>query len=442
MNFIDKVRVYVSAGDGGDGCLSFRREKFMEFGGPNGGDGGKGGDVWLEAAQQFSTLLDQAHRPHIKGHPGENGKGGNKTGVGGVDIVVYVPVGTVVCKHGVLVADLHKAGERYLAAQGGRGGRGNLSFKTQKNTAPRVCEKGAPGEKITLDLELKLIADVGLVGYPNAGKSSLLARLSAARPKVADYPFTTLSPNLGVASHKGVHFVVADIPGLIEGAHAGKGLGADFLRHIERTRFLVHLVDPMGFSGVDAVSGVSKIEAELVGFSRKLALKRRLLVVNKMDLPEGEAVLKRLRAKYRARKPFGISAATGQGLSELLDRVLLELSNSPAAEPFAPVGRDERIVRVEKGFDVRPLGGGRYELSGSFVERASAMLETSLPEAVDRFQRSLRKIGVDRALKRAGIENGDLVRCGSFEFEWKDGPYKRLPRVHSKRTRIGVGKTK
>jgi GTPase len=441
MNFIDKVRVFIAAGEGGDGCLSFLREKYMEFGGPNGGDGGNGGDVWLEASSRLTTLLDLKHRPHIEGQSGGNGKGSNKTGLYGEPIVIPVPAGTVVYKDGVLVADLHKVGQRYLAAKGGRGGRGNLSFKTRFNTAPRLIEKGAPGETVTLDLELKLIADIGLVGFPNAGKSSLLARVSAAKPKIANYPFTTLSPNLGVASHKHVHFVVADIPGLIEGAHQGKGLGADFLRHIERTRVLVHLVDPQGFGAVDAVKGVAKIESELIGFSRKLALKPRVLVVNKLDLPEGDAALKKLRAKYRSRKILGISAATGQGVTELLDRLLLELSKTETTEAFEPVARDERLVRIERGFDVRPLGGGRFELSGSFVERASAMLDATLPEAVDRFQRSLRRIGVDRALKRIGIKSGDIVRCGEFEFEWKDSPYKRLPHIKKdKRTRIGVGK--
>lgn len=443
MSFIDKARIFVSAGDGGNGCLSFLREKFMEFGGPNGADGGKGGDVYLEANAHFTTLLDVARRPHVAGRPGAHGKGGDKTGETGADVVVAVPVGTVVYKDGALVADLAKAGERYLAAHGGRGGRGNLSFKTRFNTAPRLCEKGAPGEKVTLELELKLLADVGFVGFPNAGKSSLLARISAARPKVADYPFTTLSPNLGVAEHKGVSFVAADIPGLIEGAKQGRGLGTEFLKHVERTRVLVHLVDPMGFGGVDPVAGVKVIEGEVKGFSPRMSSKERILAVNKMDLPEGPDALKKLRAKYRARKPLGISAATGEGVDVLLDRIIEALSRHKGPETYeeeAALMR-ERQVKVEQGFRVENLGGGAFKLSGDYVERAAAMLDPSLPEAVDRFQRTLKKIGVDKALRRAGIGEGDEVCCGSYQFEWSDEPYRPLPRLRRahKRTRIGVG---
>jgi len=441
MSFIDKVRVYLKAGDGGNGCLSFLREKYMEFGGPNGADGGKGGDVYFEANPHFTTLLDLARRPHIEGQPGVHGKGGDKTGMAGEDTVIPVPVGTVVYRDGVLVADLHKVGQRFLAAQGGRGGRGNLSFKSRFNTAPRIYEKGAPGEAVTYHLELKLIADVGFVGFPNAGKSSLLSVISAARPKVADYPFTTLSPHLGVASHKGVSFVAADIPGLIEGAHAGKGLGLEFLRHVERTRLLVHLVDPTGYMGTDAVSGVKVIEEELKRFSSRLFNKPRILVVSKMDLPEGEATLKKLKAKYKKRGVLGISSATGQGMSALLDRVIQELSRA-AAEPqhFEQIAAS-REIKVDTGFKVEPMGGGLFQLRGQFVERASAMLDATLPEAMDRFQRTLKKIGVDKALKRAGIEAGDMVRCGSFEFEWSDEPYKEIRRLRRrhKRTRIGVG---
>jgi len=412
----------------------------MEFGGPNGADGGKGGDVYLEAAAGLTTLLDAANRPHVDGRAGSHGKGGFKKGDSGDDVVVRVPAGTVVYKDGALAADLRRPGQRCLAAAGGRGGRGNASFKTRLNSAPRLCEKGAPGERVTLDLELKLIADVGLVGFPNAGKSSLLARVSAARPKVADYPFTTLSPNLGVVAHKGASFVVADIPGLIEGAHAGKGLGAEFLRHVERTRVLVHLIDPAGFASHGPLEGVGVVEGELKSFSRRLAEKTRLLAVNKLDLPGASEVFRRVKAR-RPRRTFGISAATGQGVSALLDRLLLELSRSPASGDGEDVALAARRVRVAPGFAVSPLGGGRFRLTGAFVERAAAMLDETLPEAVDRFQRALKRIGVDRALKRAGIRDGDSVGCGEFEFEWSDEPYRALPRLRrDKRTRIGVGK--
>ncbi|MBI4376105.1 MAG: GTPase ObgE [Elusimicrobia bacterium] len=442
MNFIDKVRVFLSAGEGGDGCLSFHREKFIEFGGPDGADGGKGGHIYLEASPHLTTLLELSLRPHIKGNDGENGKGNNKVGRDGGDIVIPVPMGTSVYHEGRLLVDMSRPGQRYLAAQGGRGGRGNLSFKSRLNTAPRICEKGAPGDSLTLELELKLLADVGLVGFPNAGKSSLLARLSHARPKIAEYPFTTISPNLGVAAHKGVSFVIADIPGLIEGAHRGKGLGADFLRHVERTRVLVHLIDPAGFADKNPVDGVKVIEAELKSFNPRLAQKPRILAVNKMDLPLAHEALRKVRARYRAREIFPISAATGEGLSELLDRVILELSRHPVPwqEPNAP---PERFVKVEQGFRVQRIGAGLFELKGPFVERAAAMLKADLPEAVERFQKSLKRIGVDKALRQAGIGEGDMVRCGALEFEWTDKPYRSLPRLrHHRRTRIGVGRPK
>ncbi|OGR84898.1 MAG: hypothetical protein A3J74_04220 [Elusimicrobia bacterium RIFCSPHIGHO2_02_FULL_57_9] len=440
MNFIDKVRIFVTGGDGGNGCLAFLREKFMEFGGPNGGDGGKGGDVYLVASPHLSTLLDLSLRPHIEGKPGNHGKGSDKTGSAGSDMVVLVPVGTVVYKDGCPEVDLARAGARYLAARGGRGGRGNLSFKTRLNTAPRLAEKGEPGERVALDLQLKLIADVGLVGFPNAGKSSLLARISQARPKVADYPFTTLAPNLGVASHKGIHFVVADIPGIIAGAHRGKGLGMEFLRHVERARVLVHLIDPAGYGNQSLLEGIKAIEAELKAFSSRLAVKPRILVLNKMDLPESADALKQLKARQRARRPLGISAATGAGVSALLDRIILELSRRPVADTLAPAPFGQ-VARVDTGFRVEPLGGGRFELKGRFVERAAAMLDSSLPEALDRFQKTLKRIGVDKALRLAAVQEGDFVRCGVMEFEWSDQPYRSLPRARrNKRTRIGVGR--
>ena len=440
MNFIDKVRVYVSAGNGGDGSLSFRHLKFLEFGGPNGGDGGKGGDVWFQAASRLTTLMDLHFRPHVEAGRGGHGKGSNKTGDDGGDATILVPVGTVVYKDGALVADLHKDGQRWLAAEGGRGGRGNNSFKTRFNTAPRVAEKGAPGMKATLTLELKLLADVGLVGFPNAGKSSFLARVSAAKPKVANYPFTTLSPNLGVAYHKHVSFVVADLPGLIEGAAEGKGLGTKFLRHVERTRVLVHLVDPLGYMGEDPITGIKTIENELKTFNEKLAKKPKILVVNKMDLPEGEAVFKALKKKYKDRV-MAASVATGDGLGAILDRVITELSKHDGPIHFEDKVAGEALHKVEQGFTVENLGGGVFTLRGKYVERVSAMLDVSLPEAIQRYQGTLKRIGVDRTLKKAGIKAGDKVRCGAFEFTWSDAPHKRLPAKRGdKRTRIGVGK--
>jgi GTP-binding protein len=441
VEFIDKVRLFITAGSGGDGCLSFHREKFIEFGGPDGGDGGRGGSVYLEASPQLTTLLELARKPHLRGSAGMPGKGKGKTGLSAEDTIVYVPAGTMIFRDGMLLADLAEPGQRVLAAQGGRGGRGNLSFKSRRVITPRLCERGEPGEKSELTVELKLLADVGLVGFPNAGKSSLLARISNARPKVADYPFTTLTPNLGVVEHKATSFVAADIPGLIEGAHAGKGLGTEFLRHIERTRVLVHLVDPQGFGGRDPLPGIKDIEHELKEFSSRLAAKPRLLAVNKIDLPGGREVLRAVKARF-PRRTFGISAATGEGVSSLLDHVIRELSHLPPGPLVFPTPASEgRALRMDSGFRARSLGGGRFVLEGRFVLRAAAMLEASLPEAVERFQTALKRIGVDKALKRLGIQGGDLVRCGDFEFEWTDEARRPLPRLKGdRRTRIGVGK--
>ncbi len=439
MNFIDKVKVYVAAGDGGDGCLSFKHEKYMEWGGPNGGDGGRGGDVWFVAASRLTTLMDLHFRPHVTAGRGGHGKGSHKHGHKGDDVEIPVPVGTLIYRDGMLVADLHKDGQRWRAGEGGRGGRGNWSFKTRLNNAPRLAEKGGPGERITLDMELKLLADVGLVGYPNAGKSSFVSRVSNARPKIANYPFTTLSPNLGVAYHKHVSFVVADLPGLIEGAADGKGLGVKFLKHTERCRLLIHLIDPAGYMGEDPEAGIKTIEKELKKFSPKLATKQKLLVLNKMDLPDSAEVLKKLKKKHKG--ILAISVATGDGVDALLDKVIAELAKHDGPIHFAEKTVDDSIHKVEQGFTVENQGGGSFILRGKFVERASAMLDVSLPEAINRYQHTLKRIGVDRALKKAGVQNGDRVRCGEFEFEWSNAPLKRITAKRGDgRTRIGIGK--
>ncbi len=438
MSFVDTVRVFSSGGMGGDGCLSFLREKYRPYGGPDGGDGGRGGDVIFEASPAVTTLLELARRPHLAAKEGGHGLGSGKSGEKAPDLIVPVPVGTLIKKGGAALADLREPGQRFLAARGGRGGRGNLSFKTRFNTAPRLCEKGAPGEKTTLDLELKLIADVGLVGFPNAGKSSLLARSSAARPKIADYPFTTLSPNLGVVEHKGKSFVMADIPGLIEGAHAGKGLGAEFLRHVERTRVLIHLVDPAGYGAVDALASVKAIENELKAFSPALASKPRILAVNKTDLQDAVETVRKLSRRYRARRLSAISAATGEGLSDLFDRVILELSR--AKLPDSALKRKGAPLRavLTAGFSVARAAGG-FEIRGPAVERMAAMLRSDLPEAVSRFQKELKRIGVDKALAKAGVEEGDEVRCGSLAFEWSfRDPEIYRPARRRRRLRLGT----
>ena len=438
MNFIDRARFFLEGGRGGDGCLAFRREKYVAYGGPIGGDGGNGGDIILKASLRLTTLFDLSRQTHIYGNPGGHGKGSNKAGKDGEPITIEVPVGTLVYKDNILVADLNLPDKTYLAAKGGRGGRGNLSFKTQWMTAPRIRERGAPGESAHFELELKLLADVGLVGFPNAGKSSLLAHLSKARPKIADYPFTTLSPNLGVVVHKGVSFVLADIPGLIEGAHEGKGLGFDFLRHIERTRVLIHLVDPQGFEPYSPAEGITLIEKELNSYSASLKKKPRLLAVNKMDLPQSAEVFKKLKKRFSKREIFPISAATGEGLKPLLDSLIKILSKTPPPI-FKTTEESEARLEIQKGFEIEPLGNGIFNLKGASIERAAAMLDFELPEAVMRFQAMLKRIGVDRALRAAHVRDGNEIRCGKVSFEWSGETPKPLPKLSRDRpTKLGI----
>jgi GTP-binding protein len=438
MSFIDKLHLFIEAGNGGDGCLAFRREKYVAYGGPIGGDGGDGGDIIFKASLRLTTLFDLARQAHIQGNPGGHGKGSNKAGKNGEPVTIEVPVGTLFYNNRVLVADLDTPGSVYVAAHGGRGGRGNLSFKNQWTTAPRIREKGGPGETLRLELELKLLADVGLIGFPNAGKSSLLARLSKARPKIADYPFTTLSPNLGVAVHKGVSFVLADIPGLIEGAHEGKGLGFDFLRHIERTRILIHLIDPQGFDGHSPAEGISLIEQELDSYGVELSKKPKILALNKMDLPEAPKALKAVRARYRKRAIFGISAATGEGLEPLLNAIIENLAKTPLIASKMKLKEDSEL-HIAQGFEIEAVGGGVFNLKGASVERAASMLDQGLPEAVLRFQNMLKRIGVDRALRQANIRDGNEVSCGPVNFEWSDDAPRPLPKLsRDRRTRLGM----
>ncbi len=323
--FIDEAKIRVKAGDGGNGCMAFRREKFVPRGGPSGGDGGKGGDVVMESSECHNTLVHFRFNPEYKAERGRHGEGSNKTGRDGADVVLKVPVGTIVYddETGEKVFDFSAADQRMIIACGGRGGRGNAQFATSTHQAPRECEPGRPGEEHVYRLELKLLADVGLVGYPNVGKSTLISRISAARPKIADYPFTTLEPNLGVVvvgdAKNEISFVVADIPGLIEGAHTGSGLGTQFLRHIERTRLLVHLVDVSDSSGrPDVVKDVEVILSELASFGAGLETKPMIMVASKMDVAHKDkvAALKRYCKKHKL-KLYEISAVTGKGIEEL-----------------------------------------------------------------------------------------------------------------------------
>jgi len=415
--FIDKAKIFVSAGSGGNGCLSFRREKFIPWGGPNGGNGGRGGDVYLVADFHFRTLLDLALKPHCKADNGMPGQGSDKQGRSGEDLFIKVPLGTVVHIGSKVVADLTRQDEQYLVAHGGRGGRGNAAFKSSRNTAPRIAEKGEPGEEITVELELKLIAEVGVIGLPNAGKSTLLSRLTSAHPKIASYPFTTLTPNLGVAAYQDFQFVIADIPGLIEGAHEGKGLGHEFLRHVERTKVLVHLVDASGFDGSTPEKDMETVKKELKAYSPALARKPQIIVLTKMDLLASPAtVLARFKKKVKkGDQILMISAVTNKGLDVLLRTIVKTLQAIPQElpPPQAPLHVIlEPDARVERDGEV-------FVVTGKKIERFAAMTDFNLPEASHRFQNLLKKLGVERLLKDSGACTGDPVRIGKEEFSFE-----------------------
>jgi len=433
--FYDTAKIWVKAGDGGNGAVAFRREKYVPFGGPSGGDGGDGGSVILVADEGLRTLVDFRYQRHYRAGRGEHGRGKDQHGARGEDLRLRVPVGTVVknAETRQVLADLIYPGQEAVVARGGRGGRGNARFVTSTRRAPDFAEKGEPGEELWLELELKLLADVGLVGFPNAGKSTLISRISAARPKIANYPFTTLEPHLGVVRvSEGRSFVVADIPGLIEGAHRGAGLGHQFLRHIERTRLLLHVVDAAGTEGRDPVEDVKVINRELALFDPSLADKPQILVANKIDLPEAKEHLQRLRAAYEAEMYiFPISALTGEGVGALIARTgeLLEQIEAtllpPAGEDKlwseeppkrgAAIGKrdaEKRQIRIERDEQ------GVIVVSGPLIERLYRRTDFLRESSVRRFQHFMKSIGVDDALREFGVRTGDTVRIGDQEFEW------------------------
>ncbi|AKL98709.1 GTPase ObgE [Endomicrobium proavitum] len=418
--FIDKATIHLTAGRGGDGNISFRREKYVPLGGPSGGNGGKGGDIYFEGDPHKTTLLDLSYRPKFKAEDGQKGGTSDKYGRYGEDLIIKVPTGTLVFKNGELFADIKIAGERVLMAKGGRGGRGNASFKTQKYTAPRIGEKGEPGETADIQLELRLIADVGFVGLPNAGKSTLLAKISAAKPKIADYPFTTLAPNLGVVDFKGRHFVAADIPGIIEGAHEGKGLGFEFLRHIRRTKVLIHLIDVGGFDGSDPYANYKVINNELKKYSKYLSKKHIIIAFNKIDLPDAQKHIKKIAKHLKTKKFFKISAATGEGLDKLLSEVLKMLDKPLKFNP------EEEIETIpvkkyiyEPEFKVEKDEDGVFVVTGKKVETLTAMTTFGEDDSLRRYQNILKKMGLDAELENQGVKPGDTIRIGGFEFSYE-----------------------
>lgn len=448
--FIDKVRIFVKGGDGGAGCMSFRREAHVPKGGPDGGDGGHGGNVVLKADSSISSLIDYRFKHHFKAQRGTHGKGSRMHGARGEDLILRVPVGTQVREYneeskqtGELIADLTRDGECITVAQGGMGGRGNIHFVTSTRRAPAFAELGEPAGERWIELEMKLMADAALVGMPSAGKSSLIAKMSAARPKIADYPFTTLVPNLGVARSGDYSFVAADVPGLIEGAHEGKGLGHEFLRHIERTALIVHVVDLTGdWEGRDPLSDYEIINNELALYAEELAVRPRIVVANKIDVDGTEEPLQRLAERVRqdsikaAGSEFGespidpklycISALTGEGVDSLKAAIaskvheLREAAREAASEEVQYQHVWElRRQEAEKRFTVRCLSEGIFRVEGVSVERMVVQTDWENEEAILFLQHRLKKIGVEQALEDAGAVDGDEIRIvgRAFEFE-------------------------
>jgi GTP-binding protein len=423
MHFVDEAVIHVKAGNGGNGCVAFRREKFVPRGGPAGGDGGRGGHVILLADPSVKTLVDLHLQRTYKAENGQHGQGSNKHGADGKDLVIRVPVGTVVydAETGELIADLVKAGQRVIVARGGRGGRGNAAFATPTRQTPVFAELGEPGEERTLRLELKLLADVGIIGYPNVGKSTLISRISAARPKIADYPFTTLVPNLGTVRVDNFSFVVADLPGLIEGAHKGVGLGHQFLRHAERTSLLLHMVDIAAVEGRDPICDFETINEELRLYSPELAKKPQIVVANKMDLPNAHENLRRCLPYWRQRgyEVFAISALTGEGIEPLVYR-MAELVK--AMQPTAPLpeASEEVIVappkRTEAPLTIERLDEETWLVQGGEVERLTRLINASHPQALAEIKERLLRHGIWKAIRKAGAKAGDRIIVNGLEL--------------------------
>ncbi|MCB0124512.1 MAG: GTPase ObgE [Caldilineaceae bacterium] len=418
--FFDQARIYVKAGDGGDGVVAFRREKFVPRGGPAGGNGGRGGNVIFVVDPSLNTLHQFQRNIHHRAERGTHGGGANKTGANGTDLLIAVPPGTVIydADNGEQLADLTRPGQQALIAEGGRGGRGNNAFKSARNKAPRLAEKGEVGQERWLELELKLVADVGIIGVPNAGKSTLLSVISAATPKIADYPFTTVTPNLGVAEVDHRQIVFVDIPGLMEGAHEGTGLGLDFLRHIERTRMLVHVV---GGDSPDPLGDFMAIHQELELFNPALLEKPQLVVLNKMDLPDAQQQWSAFADAVSAKgyPVMNISAVAHQNLQELLYQVQRMLDELPTEEE-APEELLPEIVpgEDEKAYRVYQLGDEVWYVEGVAIERAAQMTNWDYYEAAMRFQRILDALGISETLRAAGVKDGDTVRIGDVELTW------------------------
>ena len=423
--FVDEVTLELLAGNGGDGCMAFRREKYIEMGGPYGGNGGKGSDIIFEVDEGLNTLLDLRYKRLIKGTKGQNGEGKGKHGAGASDIVIKVPPGTVVTdlETGFVIADLTMKNERAVIAKGGRGGRGNIAFATRSNPAPSFAENGEPGEQRKVKVELKLLADVGLVGLPSVGKSTFISKISAARPKIAEYHFTTLKPNLGVVRTKdGRSFVVADLPGLIEGASLGEGLGDRFLKHIERTRVIAHIVDMGSVEGRNPIEDYQIINKELQSFNEKMIEKPQIVIANKMDVEGAEENLKRFQKEINV-PIYPISAL----MNKDIDSVLIALADLLETIPKQPLYEENKFeshvlyqFKEEKLFSIRNEGNGVWVVTGEKVEKLLRMTKFNTDESALRFATKLRKMGIDDELRNLGAVEGDTIRILDLEFEYKE----------------------
>lgn len=422
--FIDRVKIRVEAGAGGDGITSFRREKHVPLGGPDGGNGGAGGNILFQVDPGMRTLLDLNYQKIIKGKKGESGGSKNQYGKNAEDIIIKVPPGTVITdlETNLVIADLTEPGNVVIVAHGGRGGRGNKAFATHANPAPNISEKGEPGEVKELLVELKLIADVGLVGMPNVGKSTILSVISEAKPKIGDYPFTTLVPNLGVVKTKDNRsFVVADLPGLIEGASKGEGLGDEFLKHIERTRIIVHVIDMGAVEGRDPYTDYITINRELYDFNQELLKRPQIIIANKMDIVGAEENLEKFKEKVKNIPIFEVAARNHQGL----DKVLYKLADMLDEIERGPLYKEDRIeshilykFKKEKPFTIKRYNNV-WIVKGKEIERLLMMTKFTSHEAAVRFACKLRKFGVDDKLEELGAKDGDIVRILDFEFEYR-----------------------
>ena len=422
--FLDEVTVQLIAGSGGNGCMAYRREKYIEMGGPYGGNGGRGSNIIFKADEGLNTLIDLRYRRVIKGDKGENGLGKGMTGASAKDVIVKVPVGTVITdqESGLIIGDLTKNGEEIIVATGGRGGRGNMALATRSNLCPSYAENGEPGEERKVKVELKLLADVGLVGLPSVGKSTFISDVSAAKPKIAAYHFTTLSPNLGVVKTKdNCSFVIADLPGLIEGASLGEGLGDEFLKHIERTRIVAHIIDMGATEGRDPYEDYKVINNELANFKTNLLTKKQIVIANKMDIPGAEENLKKFKEKVDV-EVYPISAATKEGIDQVLYR-MADLLDEIKSEPLYDEEKFESHIlykfEEEKPFEIT-REGDTWVISGDKVEKILKMTKFQTDESILRFANKLRKLGIDDKLRELGAQDGDNVRILDLEFEYKD----------------------